>query len=319
MKRQDSRQRWGALLLLGLLVGLVAGMAGPARAEISVRDDTGQRVRLAAPAQRIVSLAPHTTELLFAAGAGARVVGVSAYSDYPPAARKLPHVGGAGGLDLEAILALHPDLIVAWVSGGQREQVARLQALGIPVFWSKPRRIADIADTVSRLGRLAGTGAVARREATRLREGFAALGARYRGRRPVVRVFYEIWPQPLMTVNGEHMISAMLRLCGARNVFADMPALAGSVDTEAVLAADPQLILAGVRPGQGRDWLTPWRKWPQLAAVRLDQLVTLPADLVQRPGPRLLQGATLLCRAVQGARDRLASMGAAKPLSHTSP
>lgn len=296
------------LLYLGLFTLLLTGLLSRPAAALSVRDDTGHVVTLAAPAQRIVSLAPHITELLFAAGAGARVVGVSAYSDFPAAARSVPQVGGASGLDLEAILALHPDLVVAWAAAGQREQVARLQAMGIPVYWSDPRHIADIADSLQRLGRLAGTEAVARREAARLRRGFAALDQRYRQRR-AVRVFYEIWPQPLMTVNGQHMISAVLRLCGARNVFAKLPTLVATVGTEAVLAADPQVIFAAGRDGQAGGWLTAWRRWPQLAAVRTGQLDTLPADLIQRAGPRLLQGARLVCRAIQRAREHVPPAG----------
>lgn len=288
------------LIGLGLLSVCLSGTA----AALSVRDDTGHIVTLPAPAQRIISLAPHTTELLFAAGAGASVVGVSAYSDYPPAARHLPRVGGAGGLDLETILGLRPDLVVAWASGGQQQQVAQLQALGVPVYWSDPRHIADIAASLLRLGRLAGTEAVARREAAHLRRGFAELARRYRHRRPV-RVFYAIWAQPLMTVNGRHMISAVLRLCGARNIFARLPGLVDTVGTEAVLAANPQLILSTTRPRQDAHWRAEWQRWPQLAAVKSDQIDTLPANLVQRPGPRLLAGARLVCRDVQRAREHL--------------
>ncbi len=284
----------GCLLLLG---------AGRVIAGISVQDDAGQTVTLAKPAQRVVSLAPHLTEMLFAAGAGARIVGTIEYSDYPEAAEKIPRIGSSAGLDLEAILGLRPDLIVVWKSGNPARQIERLHELGFPVYVSEPRRLADIAASIERLGKLAGTDAVARRAAREFRVGLDALRAR-QGARPRVRVFYQVLDPLLITVNGQHMISDILQLCGGENVFAGLPALAPRVDLEAVLAADPEAIIAGGTEAVWRDWLARWRAWPRLRAVQRDNLFFIPADIVHRNGPRILQGAEAICAALEQARSR---------------
>ncbi len=196
-------------LLLGLLLACVS-----ARAAIVVGDDAGRSVTLERPAQRIVSLSPHATELLFAAGAGARVVGVAAYSDYPPAATPLPQVGDAHALDLERILALRPDLVVAWLSGNSRQQVERLEASGIAVYFSEPRTAPDVATNLERLGQVAGTADAGRAAAQRYRAELAKLEQDYRGARPV-KLFYEIWHAPVMTLSGRHFVSDILARCGA--------------------------------------------------------------------------------------------------------
>jgi len=293
-------RRLGLALPLCLMLVAAASAAG-----VSVDDDTGHRVRLAHPAQRIVSLAPSTTELLYAAGAGGRLVGAVDYSDYPPAAKRVPRVGSAGSLDLEAIAAVHPDLVLAWAGGNSRDQVARLDALGIPVFWADPQRLTDIPSVLERIGRLAGTGSTAREAAQAWRARLAALRKRY-ARRSKVRVFYQIWDRPLMTVNGRQMISDVLRLCGGVNVFADLPAVAGTVSREAVLAADPQVIIVSGAGAARPAWLAAWRHWPQLSAVELGQLYVVPPDIIQRQGPRILDGAERVCHDLQRARRALA-------------
>jgi len=286
--------------LTGAVAGTVAGAAS-----LAARDDTGRLVRLERPARRIVSLAPSTTELLYAAGAGRRLVGAVDYSNYPPAAKRVPRVGGAGSLDLEAIVARQPDLVLAWAGGNARDQVARLSALNIPVFWIDPQRLDDIPSVIERLGELAGTAPAARRAAARWRARLDALRQRYAGRGKV-RVFYQIWDRPLMTVNGRQMISDVLRLCGGVNVFADLPAVAGTVSREAVLAADPQVIIVSGAGARRPQWLAAWRQWPQLSAVKLGQLYVVPPDIIQRQGPRILDGAALVCRDLQRARRALA-------------
>ncbi len=289
-----ARLLLGCLLLLG---------AGGVTAGISVQDDAGRTVTLAKPAQRVVSLAPHLTEMLFAAGAGARIVGTIEYSDYPEAAEKIPRIGSSAGLDLEAILGLRPDLIVVWKSGNPARQVERLHELGFPVYVSEPRRLADIAASIERLGKLAGTDAVAHRAAREFRVGLDALRAR-QGTRPRVRVFYQVLDPLLITVNGQHMISDILQLCGGENVFAGLPALAPRVDLEAVLTADPEAIIVGGTAAVWRDWLARWRAWPQLRAVQRDNLFLIPVDIVHRHGPRILQGAEAICVALEQARSR---------------
>jgi len=288
----------------GMIAGaLLATLAAVAHGEIVVADESGQTVRLAAPARRIVSLAPHLTENLYAAGAGERIVGAGNFSDYPEAAKKLPRVGVYPGFDLEAIVALKPDLIVVWESGKSSPAIVRLKALGVPVYISQPQTIADIVGNIERLGALAGTPAIADKAAQDLRAHHAALRARYGGR-PVVRVFYQIWNQPLMTVNGKHLISDAMRLCGAENVFAGLSQLSPTISVEAMLAADPEAIVASGIDAARPEWLDAWRRWGNLQAVARDNLFFIPPDLIQRQTARILDGAELLCAQMETVRER---------------
>lgn len=287
---------------LPLLLSLFA-VTTMAHGEIVVHDDAGQTVRLVAPARRIVSLAPHITENLFAAGAGSRIVGVSDYSDYPAAAKRLPRIGGAASLDLEAILALKPDLVIAWDSGNQAGQLAKLKALGLPLFVSRPLKLDDIATDIARLGELAGTTAIALPEARAIRARVAEMRARY-STQPPVRTFYQIWNWPLVTVNGEQLISDVMRLCGADNVFAGLSQLAPTVSIEAVLAANPEAIVASGADATRPEWLDMWKRWKDLTAVARGNLFFVPPDLINRPTPRVLEGAQLLCNDMETARSR---------------
>jgi iron complex transport system substrate-binding protein len=282
---------------------LVAVARQSLAAPVAATDAAGDRIELPAPASRIVSLAPHATELLFAAGAGARVVGALAPADFPPEARRLPRVGDAARLDLERIVALRPDLAVVWpyLPAGQ---VARLRSLGVPIFVSDPRTPEGILEDLERLGILAGTEATAAEAAAALQRRLAALERRERGAASI-SVFYEIWPRPLYTIGGRHIISAALALCGARNVFAHLATPAAVVGVEDVLAARPQAIIAGtddaVRPG----WLEDWRRWPELPAVAHGNLFVVDANLLHRAGPRFIAGAEQLCAALDRARANL--------------
>jgi iron complex transport system substrate-binding protein len=271
-----------------------------AGAPITVRDGAGNAVTLAAPARRIVSLAPHATELLFAAGAGDRVVGVVATSDFPPAARALPTVGDARALDLERIVALKPDLVVGWPYTSPA-QAATLATRGIALFVSDPPTPAAIADELERLGALAGTSDVAAPAARALRERWTKLEARPRTE-PPVRVFYEIWDAPLFTLGGGHLVSQAIAACGGENVFAALTLPAPVVSVEAVLAAGPDVIVAGAAGGVRPAWLDDWKKWPALPAVARGALVTVDADLLHRAGPRFVTGAEALCAAMDAGR-----------------
>ena len=285
-------------LLLTLLLA-----AGSAQAAIDIADDTGQALHLAQPAKRIVSLAPHITEMLFAAGAGDRVVGAVQYRDYPEAAKKIARVGGYTSVDMEKVAALKPDLVVAWKSGNRGAHLDKLRALGIPVFINEPRRIDDVARSIAQLGKLAGTDSAGEAAAQAFRKRHAALAAKYSAR-PPVRIFYEAWNRPLMTINGEHLISDVIRLCGGDNVFAKLPMLAPTIDAEAVLAAMPEVIVASGM-GEGRpEWLDDWRKWTKLPAVAQGNLFFIPPDQIQRHTPRILDGAERLCGQLDEARSR---------------
>ncbi|MGH8426697.1 MAG: cobalamin-binding protein [Gammaproteobacteria bacterium] len=291
---------------LVVAVGLatcIFAYAHPAAAAVVLKDDLGNRIVLATPAKRIVSLAPSVTEIVYAAGAGNRLVGVSAWSDYPPAAKKLPQVGDAFRVDLERISALRPDLVIAAASAtppAAREALARL---GLPILLLAPRKLEDIAREMRLVGRAAGTSQTADHAAADFlteRERLAQIYAGVRG----ISVFYEISAQPLYTIGGEQIISQVLALCGGRNVFAELNSLAPVVDEGAVLARNPQAILTGNDAGaQAR--LDAWRRWPWLTAVKSDNLFVVPSDLLARPGPRILAGAADVCRDLATARRRL--------------
>jgi iron complex transport system substrate-binding protein len=286
---------------LFVLLGLLAVFHCAAAAAASVFDDDGRRLLLAAPAQRIVSLSPHATEMLFAAGAGSRVIAADEYSDFPEAAKKLRRIGSAHALDLEAIVALKPDLVVAWKTGNAARQVARLIELGIPVFFTEPRAPDDIASAIGRLGVLAGTVDTAAAAARKLDGAIARLAAAYRNSAPV-DVFFQIWSPPVMTINGRHLIDAIVRACGGRNVFGSLPALTPTVSVESVVGANPQVIIASGMGDARPPFLDQWKAWPQIAAVKGGHVYFVPADLIARPGPRIADGAKLVCDAIDRAR-----------------
>lgn len=273
-----------------------------AAAALTVRDDAGATLSLAQPARRIVSLAPNATELLYAAGAGSRLVGVVASSDWPTAAKALPRVGDAHALDLERIVALGPDLVVTWPYT-VAAQVAILRAHGIPVYTLDPATIDGIANAIERLGELAGTGAQAAVEASRFRGHLARLRAQY-GSAPTVRVFYEIWGTPLYTVGGRHLITQALAVCGGENVFAALATPAPLVSVEAVLAARPDVIVAGASDAVRPAWLDEWKRWPTQPAVAHGRLYTVDANLLHRAGPRFVDGVDALCEVLADARRR---------------
>lgn len=288
-----------AVLLLSL--ALCGGVAQAA--DIVLKDDTGATLRLQAPARRIVSLAPHVTENLFAAGAGGQVVGTVDYSDYPEAAKKIARVGGYSRLDLEAVAALRPDLIIAWESGNAPGHVAKLRSLGIPVFISQPNRIEDVAEQLEKFGQLAGTSAVANGAAARFRARLAEIRKQYSGQ-PRVPTFYQIWKQPLMSVGRQQIISDVISLCGGSNVFGQVEQMAPKVSEEAVLAANPEAIIASGMGDSRPEWLDDWKRWKQITAVARDNLFFVPPELIQRHTPRILEGAARLCEHLETARHR---------------
>ena len=227
------------------LLFCACAMTAQAHAAISVRDDAGTVVTLDKPAQRIVSLAPHVTELLFAAGAASKIVGNVKYSDYPPAASAIPRVGDNRNVDIERLLALKPDLLVVWRHNASLRQMEQLRKLGIPLYYSDPHKLEDIPESVLKMGQLSGTEQQARQSAAQLQQQVDSLNARYRNR-PQVRVFYQVWNRPLYTLNESHIVSDMIRTCGGENIFAKLPTAAPSLSPEAVLQENPE-----GRPGSG--------------------------------------------------------------------
>lgn len=289
-----------AMMFCVLAVEATGSAVEATAAAVEVVDDSGRTVRLVQPARRIVALAPHLTELLFEAGAGAAVVGAAEYSDYPPAARAIPRIGDARALDLERVMALRPHLIVAWTSGTPQRQLARLRALGHAVFENEPSGFEAIASAIERLGILAGTPAEARARAARFRAELARLRSAYAGRAPV-RTFYQVADRPLVTVSAGHVIADALALCGAVNVFAQHRQWLPQPSREAVLLANPAAIVVAADASRPAA-LTPWRRWRGVRAVADGRLYTVDPDLLHRATPRILSGIETLCRCIDDAR-----------------
>jgi len=284
-------------VLLALLLAPGIGRAQP----VAVVDDSGQRIELAHPAQRIASLAPHITEQLFAIGAGDRIVATTEYADYPAAASQLPRVGRAHSVDLERVTAARPDLIIIWGSGFPPAIIESLRRLKVPVYTNEPGSLESIATSLERLGTLTAAGD-ATRVATDFRARVTTLRSRYAQRVPV-RVFYQIWAQPLMTLAGTHVLNEAIRLCGGRNVFEQLAAIAPQVAVEAVVAADPQMIVTAEPGAKPSDGLSQWQRFNTIAAVRNHQLVTLDADRLNRHGPRIVDEIAVLCERIDAARQ----------------
>ena len=285
-----------------LLAAWLAAVTSTAGAAINVRDDDGVTVTLQQPARRIIALAPHVTELLFAAGGGERIVGVVSYSDFPEQAKRIANIGDNRQIDLERVLALKPDLLVVWRHGSSERQLAQLRALGIPMFHSEPHKLDDIADSLLRLGQLMGTESVAQPAAAALRGQLAALAAQYAGR-PPVRLFYQVWDKPLYTLNGGHIVSDAIRLCGGVNIFAAMKITAPVVGIEAVLQEDPEAIFGSSEQNEPARGINLWKAFPNVTAVRHANLFRLDGNLLNRAGPRMIAGATVLCEQLDIARQ----------------
>ena len=286
-----------SILSLTLALG-----AAPSMAAVTVVDDSGARVTLRRPATRVISMAPHVTELLFAAGGGTRVVGAINFSDYPEAAKKLPVVGSSSQLDMERVLVLKPDLLVVWQSGNTARQLEQLRQTGIPIFYSEPTRLEHVADSLIRFGQLLGTEPAAQEAAQNFRSKIAALEARY-AKRPPVRLFYQIWDKPLYTLNNTQIASDAIRVCGGVNIFGRLAVKAPVVSTEAVLEQDPEAIIGSVRDDSPEAGLNVWRPFKGMLAVKRGNLFSPPESLT-RAGPRMVAGVTDLCEKLELARQR---------------
>lgn len=294
----SSRPPAGRRLLLAVALTLLPALA--LAAPVTATDDTGQRLTLPRPAQRIVTLAPHLAELVHAAGGGAALVAVGRYSNFPESVQRLPVVGDAFAVDYEAVVKLKPDLVLVWGSGMADRHKAQLRALALPVYEAEIRDVDGIASTLRRLGTLLGHTAPAEAAAAALQRDWQALRARHAGRAPL-RVFYQLWAEPLMTVNGAHGISQAITACGGVNVFAGLAPLTPTIGWEAAVQADPQLIVGSGTPDDA-PLRQAWARFPQVSAVRQGRYAMLDGDLIGRMGPRFVQGAQALCEAIGAAR-----------------
>jgi iron complex transport system substrate-binding protein len=266
---------------------------------LQLQDDDQHTLQLTQPAQRIVSLAPGATAMLFAAGAGDRVVGTSAYSDEPEAAKRIARVGDAQSFDLERILALHPDVVVVWSGGTSPTQLARMQGVGLRIYRHRLARLDDIPASLMRLGRLAGTQASAQAAAGELTQRIAALRARYL-QAPPATVLIQVWDHPIYTVGRTEIITDVIHACGYRSAYEDLTDPAPAVTLESVLARDPQIILALPPDANfGRDWVSAWRAYPSMRAERSGSVVSWTDQRLSRLGPSIVDAAEDLCHALR--------------------
>ena len=282
-----------------------------AQAALRVTGSDGQSLTLAAPATRIVSLAPDLTELTYDVDAGGAILATVEYSDYPSEANQLPRVGDAFHVDVEKVVALKPDLVLVWQGGTPPALIERLRGLKLPVLAIGTTDLTDIAANLELLGKATGHGPEAAKAAQGFRDGLAALDTRY-GKSVPIRVFYEVSEEPLFTVGGKQSISRLMAVCGGQNIFGDLDALGPSVGMEAVLARDPQAIVSGDGEGDVQLRFKTWQRWPQLSAVRYDNFISVNDDWVSRATPRVLDAGKQLCEAFQKARAKLASQRPAK-------
>jgi len=273
--------------------------AASASAAITVRDDDGNVVTLQKPAQRVIAMSPHVTELLFAAGGADKIVGAVTYSDFPEAAKKIPRVGDNRQIDMERVIAMKPDLIVIWMHGNVERQIEMLRQLKVPLYHSEPLKLEGISENVERLGQLMGTEKVAQPAADDIRKQFTALGKQY-STRPPVRLFYQVWDKPLYTLSSKSIVSDAIQLCGGVNIFADLKVTAPVVSVEAVLQADPEAIIGTSEKDYGSVDL--WRPYSTMTAVKNDNLFRLEGELLNRAGPRMVAGAAALCERLDTAR-----------------
>ena len=285
---------------LRLALLFLAVIAVPAQA-ITVQDFSGREVTLDQPAKRIVALAPHIVENLYSAGAGDKLVGVVSYSNFPDEAKNVPEVGTYNAFSLEQVLALQPDLVVMWGSGNGMQTLSTFEALGIPVYVSELRQLSDVPKSIRNLSQLAGTPAIGEAEASRIETELNALHRRY-GEKRSLSVLYQIWNDPLQTVNGEHLISEIISLCGGYNIFGDARSLAPRVSIESVLLRDPDAIVASGMGEARPEWLDQWRAYPSLTAVADEALFFVNPDHLQRPSARIVLGARSLCQQLDQIR-----------------
>lgn len=278
-------------------------LSASAQAAISVTDDLGHTVSLAKPAQRVISLSPHVTELIFAAGAGDKIIGTVKYSDYPAAAKDIPRIGDNRQFDLERIMAMKPDLLVIWMHGAFERQLEVLKQSGVPFFFSDPQKLEQIPDTILKLGSLLGTEKAAQLSANDFRQQLHQLTVQYQSKAKV-RTFYQVWHNPLYTLNDKHIVSDAIRVCGGENIFGKLNVTAPVVSIEAVLQENPEVLISAESRNQASNGIDQWKNMTSLLAAKNNNLVLIDGDLVNRSGPRIIDGAKAICEALEQARQK---------------
>jgi len=277
-------------------------MANELPSKITVIDDTGVSVVLSQPAKRLVVLGPNLIESLYEIGAGDYILGASEYSDYPEAAKKIPRVGSHNTINFEMIVSLAPDLVLIWHSGFGAENVAKLRSLGLTVYASEPKTLGDIESLLNDLGRLTGLPESTAIAVAKYRNEFNRLQNSY-SQKKTVSVFYQVWHEPMQTLNGEHIVNAVIELCGGKNVFASLPEIAPRVSIESVIAMNPDVIISSGSDNLDAKKLDFWQRWSMINAVHNEQVHFINADSLVRHAPRILQGAQQLCDLLERSRS----------------
>lgn len=270
---------------------------------ISVVDFTDKTVQLKKPAKRIVALAPHIVENVFSAGAGEQLVGVVMFSNYPEQAKNITLVGGYEKINLEALVGLEPDLVLGWQSGNQNKIFQKIRNLGIPLYIDQPKSLEDVARVIRDIGVLSGNEQTSKQTAEYYLSELNILKNKFKSVAKL-DVFYQVWNDPLYTINGEHIISDVIQLCGGNNIYADETIISPVINIESLIGRDPDVIIASGMGEERPEWLEDWKKWPQLNAVKKDNLYFVPPDIIQRHTVRILQGAKIMCEHLQTTRDK---------------
>lgn len=263
---------------------------------LTLEDDLGRTVRLPGPPERIVSLIPPATEILFAIGAGSRVVGRTRYGTHPPAAAELPSVGAGMRPSLEIVMDRRPDAVVLYAGSANRSTVDRLASLGVPALAIRHDTFGDLYRNIHRLGRLTDREAGARRLVDDVRCRLRAV-ASLTADAPPPRVYYEVWSEPPITVGQGSYLDSLLTVAGGRNVFGDLEAPSPQVSLESVVSRDPEVVVVPRRGGEEAPTPPSHRPgWDALAAVREGRVRAVDGDLLHRLGPRIAEGALALAR-----------------------
>ena len=283
-----------------LCAALLAGFAGGAPGAIKVTDDDGRVFVLDQPARRIVTLSPSLAEIVFAVGAGDRLVGVSSYSDDPIEASKIRVVASSGRIDIERLRWLRPDLVIGWRTGNPARDLERIKRMGMPVFMTEPRNLTDIARIVRTIGVLTGTSDVADMTARSFDELVASLSIT--AAEPMT-AFVEIWHRPLLTVSGAHLMTDILRICGASNVFAGIPALTARVSPEQLLIANPRLLVVSGTAEARQSIIERWQAFKLVRAVQDGNIVVIDSRVLHRQGLRIVEAVRDICAGVRQARS----------------
>jgi iron complex transport system substrate-binding protein len=297
-KEWHSSRKTILYLFLFLFLIISSEVLGQKKQIYSVIDDNNQTITLNEPAKRIVSLTPHLSEIVFFLGHEEKLVARDSASDFPESIKHIPSIGNSANLNTEAILALKPDLILAWKSGNTQKQIKQLQSFDIPIFFSEPRTLNDISENMEKISVLL-SGNKNEEKIKSFTSRIKTLEETFSKNKENLRVFYQVWQEPLMTLNGEHLVSEIIKLCRGENIFSDQKILAPQVSLEALIQRNPQLIILGDKNKNVKSY---WGKWKSIEAVRNNNFIFVNSDLLVRPGPRILEGVEQVCQGINKAR-----------------